>query len=426
VDDIEAIDYFADERLVADPYPYFEELRARCPVLPLPHLGVVAVTGYDEMIEVYRDPSTFSSCNAVIGPFATFPVPLEGDDVSAVIDAHRDELPMAEHLITMDPPQHTRERALLMRLITPKRLRENEEFMWRLADQQLDEIVDAGRCEFIHGYSQPYAMLVIADLLGVPGDDHRRFREGFGLGFESEPGDDSASTPTGNPLGWLDDWFAAYIEDRRRHPRDDVLTGLALATYPDGTTPDVIAVVRTATLLFAAGQETTARLLGSALLQLAEQPELQDALRADRALIPAFVEETLRVETPVKTDFRLTRRTTSIGEVPVPAGTPVMLLNGAANRDAGRFECPAEFRLDRTNPMEHVAFGRGQHACPGAPLARAESRISLERILDRIQHIRLSDEHHGPPGDRHFSYTPTWVLRGLTELHLEYEPRTAG
>jgi cytochrome P450 len=110
-------------------------------VLPLDHLGVVAVTGYDEANEIYRDTDTFSSCNSVIGPFATFPVPLEGDDVGEIIDGYRDQLPMNEHMVTMDPPMHTRERALLMRLITPKRLKDNEAFMWRLADQQLDEFI---------------------------------------------------------------------------------------------------------------------------------------------------------------------------------------------------------------------------------------------------------------------------------------------
>ncbi len=117
----------------------------------------------------------------MIGPFAAFPVPLEGDDVSDIIDRYRDQLPMHEHMVTMDPPEHTQERALLMRLITPKRLKDNEAFMWRLADQQLDEFVADGRCEFISAYAQPFAMLVVADLLGVPEADHQRFREGFGL-----------------------------------------------------------------------------------------------------------------------------------------------------------------------------------------------------------------------------------------------------
>ncbi len=167
-DDWETSDFFSDESLVEDPYPYFEQLRATCPVVPLGRHGVVAVTGYDEATEVYRDVDTFSSCNSVVGPFATFPVPLEGDDVGAIIDRYRDQLPMHEHMVTMDPPAHTQERALLMRLITPKRLKDNEEFMWRLADQQLDEFIGGGHCEFISAYAQPFAMLVVADLLGVP------------------------------------------------------------------------------------------------------------------------------------------------------------------------------------------------------------------------------------------------------------------
>ena len=420
--DWQTTDFFFDQSLVEDPYPYFEALRSECPVLSLPHLGVVAVTGYEELNEVYRDSESFSSCNSVIGPFATFPLPLEGDDVSDIVDRYRDQLPMHEHMVTMDPPDHTRERSLLMRLITPKRLKDNEEFIWRLADQQLDEFIDDGRCEFISAYAQPFAMLVVADLLGVPEEDHQRFREGFGLsGTVGEVGAGEEGSPGENPLAWLDGWFTEYVEDRRRQPRQDVLTELALATYADGTTPDVSSVVLTSTFLFAAGQETSARLLATAFKQLAEHPELQDTLRADSSLIPNFLEEVLRVESPVKADFRLTRRTTSIGGIEITAGTPVMLLNGAANRDPRHFECPAEFQGDRSNARTHIAFGRGVHSCPGGPLARAEGRVSIERILDRTRNIRLSEEHHGPPGDRTFRYEPTWILRGLSNLHLEFD-----
>lgn len=417
------VDFFSDESLVEDPYPYFDALRSTCPVLPLPHLGVVAVSGYDEASAVYRDPDTYSSCNAVIGPFAAFPVPLEGDDVSEVVARHRDQLPMHEHMVTMDPPMHTRERALLMRLITPKRLKENEAFIWRLADRQLDELLPRGRCELVGDFAQPFAMLVVADLLGVPEEDHERFRQGFGM--SQAPGEIGAGADHGmemNALQWLDDWFTRYIEDRRRHPRKDVLTDLALATYPDGTVPEVTNVVRTATFLFAAGQETTARLLAAALRNLAEDPALQEELRSHRERIPDFVEETLRLESPVKADFRLAKRTTTLAGVDIPAGTPVMLLNGAANRDPRRFECPAELRLDRPNLAAHIAFGRGAHSCPGGPLARAEGRIALERILERTRDIRLSEEHHGPAGARRFRYEPTWILRGLHDLHLEFTP----
>ena len=226
-----------------------------------------------------------------------------------------------------------------------------------------------------------------------------------------------------NPLAWLDDWFAEYIEDRRREPAQDVLTDLALATYPDGTMPEVTAVVRTATFLFAAGQETTARLLAAALKYLAEHPELQDELRGQPDRIPNFIEEALRIESPVKADFRLARRTTTVGGVDIPAGTPVMLLNGAANRDPRRFECPAEFRVDRPNAQAHIAFGRGDHSCPGGPLARAgdgsaSSASSTARATSgspRSTTVR--------PARARFDYEPTWVLRGLTDLHLEFTPR---
>jgi cytochrome P450 len=415
------VDFFSDASLLDDPYPYFEHLRSKCPVTPLPHHGVVAVSGHEEATDVYRNAETFSSCNSVIGPFATFPEPLEGDDVSPIIERYRHQLPMNEHMVTMDPPQHTQERALLMRLITPKRLKQNEDFMWRLADRQLDEVLDEGRCEFISAYSKPFAMLAVADLLGVPESEHQRFREGFGL--SASPGELGGTEGPGlNALDWLDDYFATYVEDRRRQPRKDVLTDLALATYPDGSTPDVTAVVRSATFLFAAGQETTARLLATAMRYLCDYPQLQDELREHRERIPDFIEETLRIESPVKADFRLARRATTVGGVEIRPGTPVMLLNGAANRDPRRFECPAEFRLDRANAKEHIAFGRGAHACPGGPLARAEGRISLERILDRMRNIRLSEEHHGPAAARHFEYEPTWVLRGLRQIHIEFTP----
>jgi cytochrome P450 len=240
------------------------------------------------------------------------------------------------------------------------------------------------------------------------------------LGTVGEVGAGAEDRQDGNALSWLDQEFAGYIEDRRANPRDDVLTDLALATYPDGSTPDVMAVVRTSTFLFAAGQETTARLLASALKELVLHPELQDELRAHHDRIPNFVEETLRYDGPIKGDFRLARVPATVGGVDVPAGSTVMIVAGAANRDPRRFECPAEFRPDRPNARQHLAFGHGIHTCPGAPLARAEARISLERILDRMAGITISATEHGPPGARRYQYAPTYILRGLTQLHLEY------
>jgi cytochrome P450 len=420
--DYDTVDFFVDASLLEDPYPYYEHLRSQCPVLPTAHHGVVAVSGYEEASDVYLNPGDFSSCNSVVGPYATFPVPLEGDDIEPIIERYRDQLPMFEHMVTMDPPEHTRERSLIMRLLTPKRLKENEEFMWGLADRQIDEFVADGRCEFIRAYTQPFAMLVVADVLGVPEADHERFREGFGLSASPGKLGSGSKGMSSNALYWLDELFTQYIEDRRREPRHDVLSDLALATYPDGSTPDVLNIVRTATFLFAAGQETTARLLAVGLKYLCEYPELQDELRAHKERIPGFIDEALRIESPVKADFRLAKHPVTIGGVDIAAGTPVMLLNGAANRDPRLFDDPDEFRIDRPNAKVHIAFGRGPHVCPGGPLARVEGRVSIERILERMRNIRLSEEHHGPPGARHFDYEPTWVLRGLSNLHIEFTP----
>jgi cytochrome P450 len=424
VKDPDAVDFFRDDDMLVDPYPYFEALRTECPVRREPHHDVVMVTGYEEVMAIYNDAETFSSCTSVTGPFPGFPVALEGNDISALIEAHRDELPMSDQLPTLDPPKHTDHRALLMRLITPKRLRGNEEFMWRLADRQMDTFVDRGECEFIGEFASPLAMLVIADLLGVPEEDHPRFVEALlrGQSDHGTIGSTGEDTIALTPLEYLYRQFTAYVEDRRLTPRQDILTGLATATFPDGTTPEVIDVVRVAANLFAAGQETTVRLLGSALQLIAEDPELQQLLRRDRHRIPNFVEETLRMESPIKGDFRLTRVPSTVGGVDLPAGTTVMLVNAAANRDPRRFDDPRTFDIDRENARHHLAFGRGIHTCPGAPLARTEARVSIERLLDRTREIHISEDHHGPAGARRYHYVPTFILRGLTRLHLELTP----
>ena len=417
----ESIDFFTDPSLVPDPHPYFDYLRAQNPVLRLPHHGVVAITGYDEATEVYKNPEIFSNIVALGGPFPPLPFTPEGDDISALIDEHRSYFPMNEHMVTMDPPDHTRARSVLSKLLTLSRLKHNEEFMWSLADRQLDEFLHNGRCEFIAEYSKPFATLVIADLLGVPEEDHKEFRAVLGADRpEAHVGALDHESVGINPLEWLDDKFCNYIEDRRREPRNDVLTSLAAALYPDGSTPPVIEVVRSATFLFAAGQETTAKLLSAALQVIGDRPDIQQRLRDDRSLIPGFIEESLRMDSPVKSDSRLTVRPTTIGGVDLPVGTVVMVLPGAANRDPRRFENPHEFQIDRKNVREHMAFARGVHSCPGGPLARVEGRVSIERILDRMPHIEIDESAHGPADGRRYEYEPTYILRGLRELHLAF------
>ncbi|MFN3003666.1 cytochrome P450 [Mycolicibacterium wolinskyi] len=420
--DLASVDYFSDPAITQDPYEYFDYLRSQGPVFAEPHHGVVAVTGYQEVMVAFKDTDSFSAVNAIGGPFPPLPFEPEGDDISAQIEAHRHEFPIFEHMVVMDPPEHERARSLLSRLLTPRRLKENEDYMWQLADRQLDEFIANGRCEFLSEYAKPFATLAITDLLGVPEEDRAEFRLALGAG--KQPGSRVGALdgePVGlNPLQYLDDKFSGYIAERRREPRNDVLGGMASATYPDGSTPELLEVVRPATFLFAAGQETVTKLLSAAVQTLGERPEYQQLLRDKPELIPAFIEEALRTQSPTKVDFRLARKTTTLGGVHIKAGTVLMLCLGAANRDPRKFPEPNEFDIERPNVREHIAFGRGIHTCAGAPLARVEGVITVHRLLDRMRDITISADAHGPAGERHYSYEPTFLLRGLTELHIEF------
>ncbi len=190
--------------------------------------------------------------------------------------------------------------------------------------------------------------------------------------------------------------------------------------------PTPLDVAKIAANLFAAGQETTVRLLSYAFQVIAERPDLQQLLRADRSLIPNFVEECLRIEGPVKGDFRLATKPTQVGAVDIPAGSFLYIANSAANRDTRKFENPGEFKMDRENARLNVAFGRGRHTCPGAPLARAEAVVSLNRMFDRTSDIRISEKVHGPKGARRCGCLPAFILRGLTHLALEFDAVPGG
>jgi cytochrome P450 len=417
--ELAGLDFFSAGSLMSDAFGYYEAIRGNGPVWQEPHYGAFMVTGYEEISEIFRHPETFSSCNAFGGPFTGLPDEAhDPDDVGRLIDEHRHAMPFSENFITLDPPEHTAHRGLMMRLLTPKRLQENEEFMWRAADERIDDFVETGQCEFASQYAQPFSLAVIADLLGVPESDHRTLRQRI---VENGPAGKLGQRHEGNFLGFLEEFFSPYIEDRRRVPRDDVLTHMAFAKFPDGSTPDVIDVVRVATILFAGGQGTSARFQIAMLKLLAEQPDLQQRVREDRTVISNIIEEMLRFKSPTKVSFRMARLSTTLGGVDIPAGSTLVLLLGAADRDACRFECPAEFHPDRANAREHVAFGRGPHSCPGGPLVRAEARITLERVLDRMSDIRISESHHGPPDARRFDFTPSYIIQGVDALHLEFD-----
>jgi cytochrome P450 len=417
--DLDAIDFFTDLSIVDDPAPYFHRLRSKCPVLREPHHGAMMVTGYAEALEVFKRREIFSSCVAVTGPIPPLPFTPQGDAIDEQLAQHQPGMPWSAHLVSQDGQPHAALRAILTGVLTPLRLRRNEEYIETLADRLIDEFIDAGRCEFVSKYAHALSTLVIADLLGVPQEDREELLELLGKP-PTQIGGDAQHKIGPDPLALLEERFSRYMRERRGHPRGDMMSDLANARFKDGSEPDLAVPVRLAKFLFGAGQDTSARLMASAFRVLCECPQLQQLLRAEPHRIPDFIEETLRMESPAKAIHRLALSTTTIGGVPVPAGSIVTLGLGAANRDPRRFESPDDFQLDRTNVRDHIAFSRGNHACPGAPLARSETRITLERFLDRTADIRISDANHGPPEARRYEYEPTYLLRGLSALHIEF------
>jgi cytochrome P450 len=416
-------DYFTDHSVLKDPYEYLEDLFSKCPVHQLKNRDILFVTGFQEAVEVLRNTEGFSSVMTPVGVAIPLPFEPKGDDISEQIEMHRAQIPGSNLVVAYDGAPHAASRSLLTRLFVPSRLKANEEFMRELAGKMVRDAVARGKCELISEIATPYATLVIADLLGVPEDDRKVFMQV--LSAAPPPGniDDEEKPHDAGPLEFMAGYFVRYIQERRANPRGDILTELATATFPDGSMPDVMEIVRLATFLFGAGQDTSAKLLGNCLRFIVEDSELQKSLRNNRDLIAPFIEEALRLEGSTKVTFRLARKKTKIGDKEIPAGKRLVIALSAANRDPRRWEDPKEFKLNREKIKEHLAFSRGAHTCIGAPLARAEVRVMLDRLLEHTSEIRLSEEMHGPPGNRKLDYEASFIIRGLANMFLELKPR---
>ena len=378
-------DYFTDRSVLLDPYDYFEEVRALGPVVQRQDHDLLFVTGFKETVEVLLNKADFSSMIAAPGPVAPLPFEVDSDDISAKVAAHNASIQAQNLMVNYDGDAHIAARSLLNPLLVPSRLKANEAFMQTYAVEIVREMVAKGGCEIVNEVATPYVTLVIADLLGVPADDREQFRTVIDAG--PPPGNmDAPQEPMqqSSSLAFMVGYFARYLAERRANPKGDVMTDLALAKFPDGSTPDIMEPAKAAMFLFAAGQDTSAKLLGNAMRYLAENKDMQARLRADPSLIPAFIEELLRLEGSTKMTARLAVRNTRIGEVEVPAGKRVFVGLAAANRDPRRWEDPAEFRLNRPRIKEHVGFGRGAHVCAGAPLARVEVRVLLEQFFAQV------------------------------------------
>jgi len=426
-------DWYSDVSLVDDPHAYFDHLRRQGPVVPLPGRNAVAVVGYEETVQLLLDTEHFSEINAVTGGLVDLPFVPEGDDITEALEAGRGKIDFADQIVAERGGRHADLRSILSRLFTPSRLKQLQPQLLATAEGLIDEFHADGRVDIVRQYGGPYGALVISDLLGLSQpmrDKCRRLLEGS----IPIPMDATKEEMMKNPLVPVGKDLFGLIARRRiaGHPllrpfrallaHEDILNELAQATYPDGSRPSLVDLTGLAAFLFGAGQDTTNRLLANGFKVIATRPEIQAELRGNPARIGDFIEELLRFDGSVKSGGRICQKTTVLGGVKIKAGTPILMSHMAANRDPRRFENPATFDMDRPRIKEHLAFGRGAHTCIGAPLARREVATSIERLLARMDNIRLSEAHHGPEGARRFEYEPTYVLRALKSLHLEFDP----
>ena len=363
-----------------DPYPELADARRSTPIQTLdaslmPHDDahpVYFVYRHDDIVTVLRDGETFSSAHIIdmiMGPV------------------------MGEHIMLgMDDPQHRRYRALVATAFRQKALAAWEtDLVAKVANELIDRFLDRGRAELVKDFTFPYPTQVIAGLLGLPREDYRQFQRWSIaiLGFLSKPEQAIAASQD------VKAYIAAILEERRRSPAGDLISDLAQAEL-DGehlSDEEIFSFLR---LLLPAGVETTYRATGNMLFSLLSHPRQLDAVRADRDLVPRAIDEALRLETPLLNITRLATRDTEISGVTIEAGSTVMLMLAAANRDENRHADPDAFDIFRTEPKPHISFGHGPHMCLGVHLARLEMRVALELLLDRLPGLRLDPEADDP------------------------------
>ncbi len=354
---------------VADPYPTYQQMRDQTPMemIFLP-AGVVpgideplrawALMKYEDVYNALRDHDTFSSARNPLVEKGIFPRLV---------------------LIADDPPRHTRFRRLVNKAFTLKRVEALEPWITKVANEQLDEM-GIGGVDVVQSYTIPLPVKVIARLLGIPGEEYPTFKR-WSDAFISSLISISLEERMKNTQEMVT-YFGQMAAARRAHGAEDLITALVEAEV-EGESLEEWETLGFCMLLLIAGNETTTNLMSNLLNILVDRPELWQRLREDRSLVETVIEETLRYESPVQQLLRVATHDVEIAGVKIPEGEMVAVFFGAANRDPREFPNPDEFRLDR-DLRSQVSFGMGIHYCLGAPLARAEARISLNAFLDRF------------------------------------------
>jgi cytochrome P450 family 144 len=376
------IQFFGTEAL-ADPYPLYDRMRAEAPVHRVGDSVFYAVCSWEAVLEAVDRVDDFSS-----NLTATMVYHEDG----AITPFDMGEPGSSAHaLATADDPVHALHRKILLPHLSAKRVRVIEEFAARTANRLWDENLHGGQIEWMSAMANRLPMMVVAELLGLPHDD---VDELIRLGYATTTLLDGVVTADQlEAAGVATLELSSYVLEnfeRASATAEHGLIGDLAVRYASGELKQLPALGMMITLFSAAG-ESTASLLGSAAWILTDRPDIQKQVRDNPELLGAFIEETLRYESPFRGHYRHVWRDTTLGGVPVPANSHLLLMWGAANRDPAHFEAPNEFRLNRSGAKGHVTFGKGVHFCVGAALARLEAQIVLRTLLERTAWIEATD-----------------------------------
>ncbi|MFF3460368.1 cytochrome P450 [Streptomyces sp. NPDC002730] len=382
-----------DPRFLQDPYPTYAAMRSTCPVQPVPtgsggHSSYL-VTGYAEAREALGDARLSKDTAAFFADKGS---------------RRRLHSAVAHSMLASDPPQHTRLRKLVTKAFTTGAVAELRPYIARVTNDLLDQWPAGEQVDLVAGLAVPLPVIVICELLGVPEADRTDVQRWSGELFAAGKPDliDAASHS-------MADYMTGLIAAKRARPGDSLLDRLISARDGEDHLREE-ELVSLAVLLLVAGHETTTNFLGNAVLALLQHPQELDRLRRNPDDVPAALDELLRFDSPVSTaTFRFTTEALTLGGTEIPAGVPVLVSLGAANRDPERFPSPDQLDLNR-DAAAHLGFGHGIHRCVGAPLARAEAEIALRAILARFPGIRLA----APPDQ--LGWRRTRLVRGLVSL----------
>ena len=379
--------------MAQDPYPTYAKLRGRDPVHRSRLMDAWVFSRFADVDAILRDHRHFSS-----------------DPRKRVASGRRASLPNVEEpsMLFLDPPDHTRLRALVNKAFTPRAVAALEPHIRELTTTLLDAVDDPAAFDLMEAVAKPLPVIVIAEMLGIPPDDRAQFAvwsDQRARILEPTLSPDERETADA-AMRSLDEYLMPIISARRVDPKDDIISALAQAEEEGDklTEREVLIMLR---LLLVAGNETTTNLIGNGVLALLRHPDQLAALREDPGLIPSAVEELLRFDSPVQVDVRSVLDDCEVNGFRVRRGDNVVTLLGAANRDPDRFEAPD--RLDvRRGDQNHLSFGRGIHHCLGAPLARLEGRVVLQALIDRFSSLRLLEDRP--------AFRSSVALRGLLAL----------